>query len=228
MKTSTSTLIVVGAGGHATEILQCLVDVRGDGAAGAVLGFLDDAPDSARRFQPQVEILGAISKHEVRPNCEYVLAIGDPEARQRAVEALGNKGARFATLIHPLASVATTAVVDPGSIISQFATVGPFAKIGSYSVLTPYSLAAHHSTIGRYCVLSPFSAVTGEAVLEDGVFLGIHAGVIPGKRVGSFSRIASGSIVHRDIPSRSLAKGNPAIFRSIPKWVRAHAASAEN
>jgi sugar O-acyltransferase (sialic acid O-acetyltransferase NeuD family) len=218
MNKSSNGLIVVGAGGHATEVAQHVIDIYRDAAAQVILGFLDDDPEASGRLHPDHRFLGPISEHRVRPECEYVLAIGSPQARLRAVGLLGGKGARFATLIHPLASVATSALVGHGCIVGQFATIGPFARVGSYSVLGPYSLAAHQSRIGQYCVLSPFSAVTGKAMLEDGVFLGIYAGVAPGKQVGGFSKVAAASIVHRNIPAHSLAKGNPAIFRSIPKW----------
>ena len=46
--------------------------------------------------------------------------------------------------------------------------------------------------------------------LDGGIFLGTHATITPGIRVGAGSRIAAGAIVYRDVPKGSLAVGNPA------------------
>ena len=81
-------------------------------------------------------------------------------------------------------------------------------------LLTWYSSLAHDSICHPFAVLSPYATANGSAVLEEGVFLGTHAVIHPMIRVGTWSKVASGSVVYRDVPPNSLALGNPA--KAVP------------
>ena len=47
-------------------------------------------------------------------------------------------------------------------------------------------------------------------VIEDDVWMGAHCIVLKGVRIGARSVIGAGSVVTKDIPSDSIAVGNPA------------------
>lgn len=94
--------------------------------------------------------------------------------------------------------------------------------------------ASDRVTIGAFCLLGTYTLVMDNAfhrleperrmerptsepvVLEDNVWLGARAIVLPGVTIGSGSVIAAGSVVTRDIPPRHLAAGVPArIVRTL-------------
>jgi acetyltransferase-like isoleucine patch superfamily enzyme len=77
-------------------------------------------------------------------------------------------------------------------------------------VLNTYASAGHDAQLGACAVLSPYAVVNGNVVLEEGVFLGTHATVVPGKRVGAWSKLGAGAVAHGDLEAGSLAMGNPA------------------
>jgi len=52
--------------------------------------------------------------------------------------------------------------------------------------------------------------VSGEVVIEDGVWIGRNAIVLKGVRIGRWSIIGAGAIVVGDVPEFSVAVGNPA------------------
>jgi len=52
--------------------------------------------------------------------------------------------------------------------------------------------------------------VSRPIVLGNNVWVGAHSIILPGVTIGSNSVIGAGSVVTRDIPSRSVACGNPA------------------
>jgi acetyltransferase-like isoleucine patch superfamily enzyme len=54
------------------------------------------------------------------------------------------------------------------------------------------------------------SYVVGEIVVEDGVWVGAGAIVLPGVTIGRKSIIGAGSVVTRDVPPYSIAVGVPA------------------
>jgi acetyltransferase-like isoleucine patch superfamily enzyme len=51
--------------------------------------------------------------------------------------------------------------------------------------------------------------VTGHAVLERGVFLGSHASITPGVRVGAFAVVGAGSVAFRNVRSGQTLLGVP-------------------
>lgn len=55
-------------------------------------------------------------------------------------------------------------------------------------------------------------------VIEDAVWLGANAIVLPGVRIGRGSVVAAGSVVAHDVPPMVVVSGNPArIVKKIPK-----------
>jgi acetyltransferase-like isoleucine patch superfamily enzyme len=57
-------------------------------------------------------------------------------------------------------------------------------------------------------------------VLEDGVTIGANATIMPGVRIGEGSMVAAGSVVTKDVPAWSLAKGAPASFSPLKPELR--------
>lgn len=59
-------------------------------------------------------------------------------------------------------------------------------------------------------VLGPDGTRVAPVVIEDGVFLGTGAIVLPGVRVGRNSLVAAGAVVAQDVPPNAVVAGNPA------------------
>jgi len=114
-------------------------------------------------------------------------------------------------------------------------------EIGSHTFINyGSSIAARDSVkIGAHCLLGHYTFVmdnnqhdvvrhwelplSGPVVIEDHVWIGSKAVILPGVRIGSRSTIGAGSIVTRDIPPRCLAAGNPArVLRHLTEFDPAH------
>ena len=128
------------------------------------------------------------------------MAIGDCVKRAELIRKMEARSARFITIIHPTAYVAPNATVGNGCIIGPFSAVGSDARVGDHVLLACYASLAHDSVSHSFVVLSPYSTASGGAILEEGVFLGTHAVIHPMIRVGGRSKVASGSVVYRDVP----------------------------
>lgn len=55
-----------------------------------------------------------------------------------------------------------------------------------------------------------------ETIIEEGASIGAAAIILGGIRIGSYSMIAAGALVTKDVPSRALVKGSPAI---VSAWL---------
>jgi len=198
-------VIVVGASGFGRELLQYVQDAHGDNPGVHIKGFLDDDPAKAGGA-----IVGDTLTYPIGEEDRFIISLGDPGLRRALAERLSRRGARFVSIVHPTAYVAPTARIGDGCIIGPFANVGSYVQLEDHVLLNLYSAAGHDARIGSCCVFSPYSVANGGSRLDGGVFLGTHATITPGIRVGAGSRIAAGAIVYRDVPKGSLAVGNPA------------------
>jgi sugar O-acyltransferase (sialic acid O-acetyltransferase NeuD family) len=203
-------IILVGAGGLGREMLTYVLDAMRPSGHVRVKGFLDDNPSAMGPDHCDYPILGSILDYPIEPQDRFVMAIGDCVKRAELIRKMEARGARFITIIHPTAYVASNATVGNGCIVSPFSAIGSDTRVGDHVLLTWYSSLAHDSICHSFAVLSPYSTANGGAVLEEGVFLGTHAVIQPMVRVGQWAKIASGSIVYRDVAPNRLALGNPA------------------
>ncbi len=208
-------IILVGAGGFGREVLPYVLDAIKQSPRLRVKGFLDDNPSALQPHHCALPLLGSIKDYSVQPHDRFVMTIGDCSTRAKQIREMEARGARFLTIIHPTAYVASNAVIGVGCIVAPFSSIGNGAKVGNHVVLTWYASLAHDSIVHNYVVLSPYSTANGLAALEEGVFLGTHAVINPMIRVGAWSKVASGSVVYRDVPPNSLAMGNPAKARPM-------------
>ena len=72
-------------------------------------------------------------------------------------------------------------------------------SIGARTLIGTDSRIGPGSTIGQDCVIGGNSSLTIDVVLGDGVRVGAHTLIRPGIRVGDGARIASNSVVSRDV-----------------------------
>jgi sugar O-acyltransferase (sialic acid O-acetyltransferase NeuD family) len=213
-RAESTAIVLVGAGGLGREVLNYVLDAIRPSPHMRVKGFLDDNPSALTPERCDFPILGSILHYPIEPQDRFVMAIGDFVKRAELIRKMEARGARFITIIHPTAYVASDATVGDGCIVGPFCAVGSGARVGTHVLLTWYSSLAHDSIAHSFAVLSPYSTANGGAILEEGVFLGTHAVIHPMIRVGAWSKVASGSVVYRDVPPNCLALGNPA--KAVP------------
>ncbi|MFM9847916.1 MAG: acyltransferase [Hyphomicrobiaceae bacterium] len=83
-----------------------------------------------------------------------------------------------------------------------------FVKIGAHCHLGHYTFVMdndqHH--VVRHMELPQSAAV----IIEDHVWIGAKAVILPGVRIGSRAVIGAGSVVTKDVPPQCVAAGNPA------------------
>jgi len=201
-------IIIVGAGGFGREVYLWTKDSFPDDQY-KIKGFLDDNPKILNNYNMDIGIIGNLDNYEIKNRDRFLFAIGDIDVKKHLVTKLKGKGAKFLTLIHPTAIVVDTAKIGEGAIICPFCLVSDNVRLDDFVMMNAYSSCGHDARIGKYCILSSYTAIAGFAVLEDEVFLGLHATIIPGKRVGCKSKVSANSVVMRDVPSNKIVFGVP-------------------
>lgn len=200
-------LIIVGAGVFGSEVLSWFEDIPEADRAYEFKGFLDDNPNAAERGDLY---LGTIDGYEPSEGDVFICSIGSTRARFEVCRRLEEKGWTFGTIVHPTARVDRTVTVSPGSIIAPFVYIGPGAKMGKHLILNVQATVGHDTVIGDACTLSSHTDLTGQAVLENGVYVGSHASVLQKVRVGEFATVGAGSVAVRAVKPNSTVFGLPA------------------
>lgn len=203
-------LIIVGAGGLGREVHSWLKDWVEHNPGYVIGGFIDDGSLSLNRFNHYADILSTIDAYEPADDELLLCAIGKPADKKYVVEKLLAKGASFFTLIHPTAIVGENVTIGRGVLVCPFSVLSVDLLVGDFVTINSLCTVGHDTVIGQFSTLSGHCDLTGGAVLEDEVFLGSRASVLPKVRVGKGAVVGAGSVVLRAVKPGSVVFGVPA------------------
>lgn len=210
-------IIVVGAGSQGATVADILQRARDAGAAAVPAGFVDDTPELIGTMVLGLPVVGAVSSLATIQHDAIVIAIGDNRLRRIVTERLVAGGERLATAIHPFTSIAPTARIGEGSMISAGVMVQPQATIGRGVMLSTKSSVDHDSVLGDFVHLSAGATVGGKVRIGEETLIALGASVTSGMRVGARTIVGAASVVVRDIPDDVIAFGVPARVRSTQR-----------
>jgi sugar O-acyltransferase (sialic acid O-acetyltransferase NeuD family) len=197
-------LIIIGAGGHGKVLCDLAEKLnKYDGIA-----FLDDNADGERLGYP---IIGRVSDAEkYTGDSEFIVAIGNAEARGRIMDELTALGVRFAMLVHPSAVVGKGVTIGAGSVVVAGAVINPMAKIGRGCIINTHASVDHDCEIGDLAHIAPGATVAGETKIGARTWVGAGATVVNGITVSADCTIGAGAVVIKDITEVGTYVGVPA------------------
>jgi acetyltransferase EpsM len=200
-------IVIFGAGGQGTivaDIFQC------SGITPAA--FVDDTLWLHGTSILGVPVIGA--SVDAIEHDAVIVAIGDNHTRRIITERLLAAGETLATAIHPFASVAPSATIGEGSMISAGALVLPRAVLGRGVLLNTKASIDHDSVAGDFAHISAGATLGGNVRIGEEAFIALGASVVSGRSVGARTVIGAGTVVVRDIPEDVTAFGVPARITS--------------
>lgn len=207
----TKNIIIVGASGFGRELVQYIEDINNSKPVPEwnILGFIDDNLHALNGIGHGYQVIDTIRDHVPNDNTFYVCALAFPDLKKKLVSLLKDKGAKFATLIHPTARVSKHAVLGEGCVVTPNSNINTEAHLGCFvSVLA--SGIGHDACIGDYSTLSGHVWVNGHATIGDNVYMGCGSMIAPAKKIGDNATVGIGSVVISNIRSGVKVFGNPA------------------
>ncbi len=203
-----SAIVVYGGSGHGRVMIEAL---RAGGAYEpvavldpALAGEIDGVPVKGD------EAAAALCADGVVAAAIGVGAVGDTALRRRLHAGALEVGFALPAVVHPRASVATTATLAPGCFVASGALVGPGAQIGEGAIVNSNAVVDHDCLIGAFAHIAPGAALSGAVEVGADALVGTGAAVVQGVHVGAGAVIGAGAAVIADVPAGALAVGVPA------------------
>ena len=202
-------LLVFGAGGHAKVVID-IIEQQGNYE---IAGLLDDDVKHKGGSFFGYPVLGtradlpALISAQLR---HAIVTIGDNASRAAVAAHLDQHGWRFASAIHPRASIGRGATIGPGSVVMAGCVVNADASLGAQVIINTGATVDHDCRIEDAAHVAPGCHLCGGVSVGQGTLVGAGTTVTPGVRIGNGVIVGAGSTVVRDVADAARVSGVPA------------------
>jgi len=206
-------LLIVGAGGFARETVEAIRAINAVEPTWRLLGLLDDDPARHGRVVAGVPVIGPLELVHSEPRSSVVLTTGRPDnyvSRPLIAARLGLADERYATIVHPTATVGSTCTIGCGSVLLAHADLTADVVVGRHVVVMPQVVLPHDVRVDDFATLASGVRVGGACHIAEGAYIGAAAVLREMTTVGPRALVGMGSVVTRDVPGERKWMGSPA------------------
>ena len=185
------------------------------GASWQLLGYLDDGPLLRGRQIDGIPVLGGITEAKNLSDACFVVCTGRPDnyvSRPGIVDRLGLPADRYATIVHPAATVSSSSRIGPGSVLLANVVLTAAVTIGSHVAIMPHVAITHDDVIDDFVTIASGVCLGGQVRIGQGAYLGAGALIREGRSVGKRAMVGMGSVVLTDVPEEQVWIGIPARY----------------
>ncbi len=197
---NTQDIILIGAGGFGREVAAWIDFLK---LPFRVAGFLDDTKQGP-------EILGTLADHQPRSDAVYLTCLGNGAMRRKIRLDLAARGARFTSLIDPLARSATPLGNSVNSIFLGQMGISNNVFVGDDLLLHAFASIGHDVHLGHGVTVGSHGFAGGAAVLKDCCTVHPSGTVLPLVTIGEYAVVGAGSVVIRNVEAHTTVFGAPA------------------
>ena len=203
-------VVIVGASGFGRELLSVIEWINSITPTWHVVGFLDDNLQALDGFDIPYKVLGCINDWQPNETEQYALAIAAPKTKEKIVSILKERGAKFATIIAPTATVGSRTTLGEGVVMFGDVGISVDCNIGDFVFFNALDGIGHDTVIGDYCTFGPKVCISGATKIGKCVNVGALASTYPGVEVGDYATIGMNSAAFRRVKPNTTVVGVPA------------------
>ena len=203
-------LYIYCAGGFGREVLDIARRLNAIHKVWNDICFVDDIYEGSFHYEAKVY---KINDEKIVKNLSasrFVIANGEPQARQKISDKLKLVGAKFENVVDASTLVSDSAILEDGIIISPFCSISSNAYLAHNSSINTMSIIGHDAKVGQNTVISSMVNLGGSCTVGNASYIGMGALIKERVKIGSNTIIGMGSVVFNDIPDNVIALGNPA------------------
>lgn len=195
-------LVIIGASGHGKVVADI---ARKNGYED--ISFLDD--NTALKECGGYPVVGTSGQYYLF-DCDMIVAIGNPQIRERIQDQLEHDGKQFPVLIHPHACIAENVQIGRGTVVAAGAVVNPGTRIGRGCIINTCSSVDHDCEVADFVHVSVGAHVAGTCMIGQRTWIGAGSTVSNNIAICPDCMIGAGAVVIRNIERAGIYAGVPA------------------
>lgn len=199
-------LLIFPYNGNGLEALDCLGDLF------EFIGYVDDTPEK-QGLNNYGHMVYSRNIFNELPEAKVLAVPGSPTSfkiRNEIILNLKLPAERFATIIHPKASVSSLANIGFNTLIMAGVVITSNASIGNHVCILPNTVIHHDCVIGNYTLIGSNVSIAGSTIVGSNCYIGSGTKIINNVSIGDHSLIGLGSNVIKSVEINSKVVGNPA------------------
>jgi sugar O-acyltransferase (sialic acid O-acetyltransferase NeuD family) len=212
MSESLTPLVFFGATAF-PEISQIVRDINRLRPTYQIAAILDDNPALAGSRVEGVPVAGPLDACRDYPDAQFIFGIGSDRLRMVRYEILRRLALspeRYATLVHPSATVYASARVGHGCLVFPGAVIACDSALGDFVQILTNSNIGSRNNVHEGALVASLVATTANVVLGHYCHVGAGSTIGPDRRIGAGAQVGLGSVVLRDVAPGTFVLGNPA------------------
>ncbi len=207
-------IVGIGAGGHASVVIDILHKMGGH----EIVGLVDANSQLWQTNVMGIPVLGddsCLDELLTQGVTHAFIGVGssdDMRQHTAVYDKACEAGFNIIDAVHPSAVIADSARTGNATTIMANAVINPRASLGNDVIINTGAIVEHHCQIGDHVHVATGARLAGSVRVEDGVHIGIGATIRQGISIGSGSVIGAGSVVLKNVPPNTVVVGVPARF----------------
>ena len=206
------TCVILGAGGHARVLIDCLhfyPDVM-------IAGILAPSPSLKGEIIEGIpvlgndDLLGEISQCGISHFVIGVGGVGNNRPRKKLFETAMDFGFIPLTVKHPTAIISNTVLSEHGCQFLPGCIVNTGSVLGLNVIVNSGAIIEHDCVIADHVHIATGARLAGSVHVGQGAHIGAGATIRQNIVVGEFAIVGAGSVVVHDVPPNTTVIGVPA------------------
>jgi len=196
MESNKEDIVILGFGGHAKSVADCLL--RND--AYHIAGYTD-THDCSNQFAylGTDEELTSIYRKGIHKAVLGVGFLGKSIIRDRLVQTAKEAGFEFPVIIDPSATIAKDVQIGEGTVVGKKAVINAASTIGDFCIVNTGAIIEHENVIDDYSHISVGAILCGNVSVGHHTFIGAGSTVIQGRKIGNNCIIGANSTILSDV-----------------------------
>lgn len=213
---------ILGGKGNAAVIAAAIEHARRMNATDLeVAGFLNDRTPVGE-YIDMFPVIGRVADAQRLLAEGYwfinaILRIDGNRERIAMFESLGIPDDRLASFVHPMAYVAPSVELGPGTVVMPQAAMSPGSRLGKGSIMMVGATMGHDNEVGPFCHIAAQACVGSYLKIGKGVHIGFNATIRENLTIGDNATLGMGAVLTKNIGENEIWVGNPAKFLRYAK-----------
>lgn len=142
---------------------------------------------------------------------EFLVAVGDPKARERLWNMAKAAGLTpCAAIVHPSVILGGRITLDKGAIVCPGAILTDYIHIGKGAIINIGCTIGHDSVIDDFVTVSPGANISGNVHVGLRSYVGTGSCIREKVVIGEEATVGMGAVVVKNVPGGATVVGNPA------------------